>query len=216
MQMLEHPWGVTAYGAASVKALPDLARIRFKVAHLDQTPSRSFDSASAAVQAVRHVLRSHDVPDAAVGSSRLDLRTIWVYPGGSRTFFGYQCQAAFAIESASLDDLQQLLVDLVAAGANEIDGVDFDVSGKRELRAQARQRAVAAARGKAELYAEAAGVRLGAVVHIDDVDPEQAGVEPYRGHGHVAVPDAASEQELAPGHVVVSAAVVLGFAIAAR
>jgi uncharacterized protein YggE len=155
------------------------------------------------------------VPDAAVGSSRLDLTTIWGYPGGSRKFLGYQCQAAFAIESANLDDLQQLLVDLIAAGANEIDGIDFDVSSKPELRAQARQKAVAAARSKAELYAEAAGVRLGAVVHIDDVDPEQPGVERYRGHGHAAVPDAASEQELTPGHVVVSAAVVLGFAIAA-
>lgn len=216
MQLRENPWGVAAYGAASVKALPDLARIRCKVAHLNQTPSRAFDSASASVQTVRHVLRGHGVPDAAVGNSWLDLTTIWAYPGGSRKFLGYQCQATFAIESANLDDLQQLLVDLVAAGANEIDGVDFDVSTKPELRAQARQKAVAAARSKAELYAESAGVRLGAVVHIDDVDPEQPGLERYGGHGHAPVPDVASEQELAPGHVVVSAAVILGFAIAAH
>lgn len=159
-------------------------------------------------------MRGHGMPDAAVGRSRLDLTTIWGYPGGTRQFVGYQCQAAFAIESANLDDLQQLLVDLVAAGANEIDGVDFDVSRKPELRAQARQKAVAAARGKAELYAEAAGVRLGAVVHIDDVDPEQPGMDRYSGHGHAAAADTASEQALAPGHVVVSAAVILGFAIA--
>jgi len=118
----------------------------------------------------------------------------------------------FAVESRNLDDVQPLLVNLVAAGANEIDAVDFDVVAKRELRAEARSKAVAAARAKAELYAEAAGVRLGAVVHIDDVDPDQPDVGLYRSHS--AVSDTASEQDLAPGHVVVSAAVILGFALA--
>jgi hypothetical protein len=30
-QMVERPWGVVAYGAANVKAMPDLVRVRFKV-----------------------------------------------------------------------------------------------------------------------------------------------------------------------------------------
>jgi uncharacterized protein len=50
------------------------------------------------------------------------------------------------------------------------------------------------------------------VVHIDDVDPERAGVERYKRH---AMADEASDQDLTPGHVVVSAAVIVGFAIAA-
>jgi uncharacterized protein len=212
MQMVERPWGVAVYGAASVKALPDLVRTRFKVVRLEQSPSRSFEAASDAVHDVRRTLRDHGVPDAAVERSRLNLQTIWAYSGGTRTFLGYQCQATFAVESRNLDDVQPLLVNLVAAGANEIDAVDFDVVAKRELRAEARRKAVAAARAKAELYAEAAGVRLGAVVHIDDVETDQPDVGLYRSHS--AVPDTASEQDLAPGHVVVSAAMILGFALA--
>jgi len=76
-------------------------------------------------------------------------------------FAGYQCQAAFAVEARALDDVEPLLLDLVAAGANQIDAVDFDVTAKRELRVEARRRAVAAARAKAELYAAAADVRVG-------------------------------------------------------
>jgi uncharacterized protein YggE len=208
-QLVERPWGVTAYGAASVKAQPDLVRVRFKVIRVEQAPSRAFAAASEAVQAVRQVLRQHGVPDAAVRRSRLDLKSSWSY-GSERKFLGYECQAAFAAESGELDDVQSLLVDLVEAGANEIEDVDFDVTGKGELRAEARREAVAAARRKAELYAEAAGVRLGAVLHIEDVDPEDVGYERYRGHGSGG---AASPEDLAPGHVVVSAAVVLGFSI---
>ncbi|SFO59557.1 SIMPL domain-containing protein [Actinomadura madurae] len=210
MQMVERPWGVTAYGAASVKAAPDLVRARFKVIRVEQTPSDAFAVASDAVQAVRRALRGHGVADGAVERSRLGLKSSWSY-GSERKFLGYECQAAFSVESADLDDVQGLLVDLVAAGANEIEAVEFDVTGKGDLRAEARREAVTAARRKAELYAEAAGVRIGAVIHIDDVDPEGAGFERYRGHGSGG---AASPQDLAPGHVVVSAAVILGFSIA--
>lgn len=211
MQLIERPWGVTSYGAASVKSMPDMVRARFRVVRVEQTPSGAFAAAAEAVRAVRQALREHGVPDRAVERSRLDLKSSWSGYGPDRVFLGYQCQASFAMESDRLDVVQQLLDDVVNAGANEIEAVDFDVTTKAEMRAEARRQAVAAARRKARLYAEAAGVRLGTVVHIDDVDPENVGHERYRGHGSGG---AASAQDLAPGHVVVSAAVILGFAIA--
>ena len=209
MQMVERPWGVVAYGAASVKAMPDLVRVRFKVVRVEQTPSRSFAQASDSVHAAREVLRRRGIPDQAVERSRLGLKSLWSF-GADRKFLGYECQAAFAVESSDLDGVQQLLIEVVAAGANEIEGVDFDVTSKGDLRAEARRQAVAAARNKAGLYAEAAGARLGPVVHIDDVDPENVGFERYRGH---EVGGQALAEDLAPGHVVVSAAVILGFSI---
>jgi len=144
-----------------------------------------------------------------VERSRLDLTSSTNGYGAERKFLGYECQASFSVESGNLDDVQQLLVDVVEAGANEIEGVDFDVAGKPGMRSEARRLAVTAARRKAELYAEAAEVRLGAVLHVEDVDPERAGAESYRGHGSGG---ASAAEDLASGHVVVSAAVILGFA----
>ena len=210
MQMIERPWGVTVYSTASVKAAPDLVRLRFQVARLQQTPAQAFAAATEAVGAVRQAIRARNVPDADVQRSRLSLKSQWSY-GNERKFLGYQCQASFSVESRDLDDVQQLLVDIVAAGTKEIEGVDFDVVDKPELRAEARRAAVAAARRKAELYAAEAGVRLGAIMHIEDEDPEQVRGE-YRSHSSARAE--ASEKDLAPGHVVVSAAVTLGFAIA--
>jgi uncharacterized protein YggE len=110
MQMIDRPWGIAVYSTASVQAAPDLVRLRFHVARLEQTPAQAF----------------------------------------------------------------------------------------------------AAVRRKAELYAGEAGVRLGAIVHIEDEDPEQVR-GPY--HSHSSARAESSEEDLAPGHVVVSAAVTLGFAI---
>ncbi|WP_308407787.1 SIMPL domain-containing protein [Streptomyces sp. RKAG337] len=105
---------------------------------------------------------------------------------------------------------QEAFADAVQAGANHLESVDFDMLNKPELRAQARSAAVRTARAKAELHADAAGVQLGPVIHIDDVDPESIGAGRYRGHSD---PGTVSEADLAPGAVVVSAAVVLGFSI---
>ncbi|MBT2231637.1 SIMPL domain-containing protein [Nonomuraea sp. NEAU-A123] len=204
---------MSAYGAASVKAAPDLVRIRLVVERMKPSPKKAFEAGQANVASLRGVLRRHDIPDAAVSASRLRLTSEWDGYGKEREFLGYKCEASFTIESRNLDGLQQLLIEVVDAGVNRVDEVDFDVHAKGELRAQARRAAVQAARAKALLYAEAAGVGLGPVLHIQDVDPESVGNERYRGHG---AGGATAEEDLAPGHVVVSAAVVLGFSLAAQ
>jgi uncharacterized protein YggE len=207
---VDRPWGVSAYGTAVVRARPDVVRARFKVTRTEQTPSAAFAVASDAVTAVREALRQHGVPDSAVDRSRLGLASSWTY-GTTREFAGYVCEASFSVESTALDNVQPLLVDVVAAGANEIEGVEFDIAGKSDLRAEARAKAVAAARTKAELYADAAGVRLGPVVHIEEADPEQPAAALYRGHDMAA---GGASADLAPGFVVVTAVVMLGFSIA--
>lgn len=206
------PWGITSYGAASVQAAPDLARIRLGIERTEASPQEAFTAARAAITSLRETVRIHGVRDAQVSASRLDMQTAWNGYGTDRVFLGYRCRAAFAIECRDLDSLEPFLVAAVEAGANQVEGVDFDVRSKPELRSQAREKAVRVARAKAELYAAAAGVGLGQVVHVEDVDPESVGAGRYRSHSDAG---SVTEADLAPGSVVVSAAVVLGFAIAA-
>lgn len=207
---IKAPWGVSAYGAASVKAAPDLARIKLGIERLEPTPEEAFRIGQTGVADIRHALRLHEIGDGAVSASRLGLTSSYSFQDGQRTLLGYRCEASFTVETADLDSLQRLLIDLVDAGVNKVEAVDFDVRAKQELRAKARRSAVRAARAKAELYAEEAGVTLGQVLHIEDVDPESVGNERYRSHSSGG---ASAEEELAPGHVVVSAAVVLGFSL---
>ena len=103
----------------------------------------------------------------------------------------------------------------VEAGANEVTSVRYLTTHLAELRAQARREAVAAARRKAEVYCEAAGVALGHVLHIEDVNPDSM---VYRG-GHVEAAgsdtdhDEAASGALQSGSLVVSAAVMVTWSI---
>jgi hypothetical protein len=208
-QSIDSPWGASVFGAASVNANPDLVRLRVAIRQTHPKPSEAFAVTRDAVDRVREVLRTHGVPDTAVSTSRLGLKSSWKFTAGEHKFAGYECSADFVIELRDLDALDTVLIDVVEAGANQVDEVEFDVSTKKELRAQAREAAVAAARDKAALYAEAAGVRLGPVIHIQDVDSESMAAP--RGHGQA--PGGGSEGNLVPGKISVNAGVLLGFAL---
>ena len=57
---------------------------------------------------------------------------------------------------------------LVAAGANQMNGVNFAIQDTAPLLAEARAEAVADAKAKAETYAKAAGVSLGPILSISE------------------------------------------------
>ncbi|MGW0748953.1 SIMPL domain-containing protein [Streptomyces sp. NPDC002587] len=210
MAAIREPWGLSVLGAGSVSAEPRLAHVDLAIDLLAPTPKEAFAGAGAAVARLRDVLREHGVPDSDVSGSRLQLTSQHTGYGAERTFLGYGCVATYTVRTAALDRLELLIDDAVTAGANRVDAVRFEVEDKPAMRDEARRRAVAAARRKAEVYAEACGVRLGPVIHIQDVDPESR-----VGHGHSrgAGGDRDLDGALSPGSVRVDAAVLLGFSL---
>ena len=78
--------------------------------------------------------------------------------------------------------MDAVLSRLIAAGANEMTSVTFQTTRLRgSPPADVRRRAVVAAREKAELYCAAAGVAMGVVLAIEDVNPELLSGR-YEGH----------------------------------
>ncbi|WP_217170447.1 SIMPL domain-containing protein [Streptomyces sp. AC512_CC834] len=205
-QAIEEPWGISVFGSATVRSEPGLARVQPAVDVLESSPELAFRKAGEAVARLRAVLRRRGVPDVAVSGSRLSLSSEYDGHGGGRTLLGYRCQASYAVETEALDDLERLIVDVVDAGAHRIDSVEFDVRDRPALLDEARRRAVAAARRKAQVYAEAADARLGPVLHIQDVESQPFAAFRATGGGG---PSGA----LAPDAVEVTAGVLLGFSL---
>ena len=210
MRLVERPWGVTLRGVAEVSAKPDLVRIGFTVSRKEAAPLQAFAATTRVVAAVSEALHQHDVPDDAVRRSQMDLQTSWSHRRGEAQVDGYTCAATFAVETGNLEEVPRLLATLVEAGVHGITGLEFDLAARAALQEEASRRAVRAARRKAELYAETAGVRLGAVVHIEDVPADQR----YDAYSPaVAAAVESSSEVLVPGQITVSAAVIVGFTI---
>jgi uncharacterized protein len=98
---------------------------------------------------------------------------------------------------------------LVGAGANDIGGINFTVTQASKVLDEAREKAIADARRKAEIYAKAAGVTLGEPISISE---EGAPVPAFRGK--IAAPMAAGAP-VAQGEETLSVTVNVSWAIKA-
>lgn len=155
---------VKVFGSAVLRVAPDTASIVVAVSRLEQKPETAFSKAREGAQAVNAYLHKSGVKD--FGSSRVTLTQEYRYTNGENRFVGYQARIAFNVVLREMDKVDSLLSGLIAAGGNELASVTFQTTRLKDLGADARRRAVAAAREKAELYCKAAGVELGNVLAI--------------------------------------------------
>src|SRR5438094_1963155 len=181
-QSIERPVGVNVYGSHIVRTEPDRAEIDIAVIRLAQTPSAAFEQTGKAVRAVRAALKTAGIPDVDIEVSKVNLETAYDRYGPTAKFIGYRSQVTFRFVVSRLDAVEQLLTSAVEAGANEVQRVRYQSSKLRELRVEARKRAVEAAKRKAEVYCEAAGVRVGQVIHLEDVNPDLGQYRSSLGH----------------------------------
>jgi uncharacterized protein YggE len=210
--MSRPPAAVTVFGSAVLRVEPDSAALHFSVARQAAKPRDTLRETHEAVRAVRAFLTKAGVTDVA--ASRLNLERAYEYATGGRKPAGYAARVSLSVLLTDLDRVEDGLVGVVDAGVNEVGSVEFRTSQLREFRAEARRRAVAAARDKAEVYCRAAGVVLGPVGWLADENPNAV-----RGTGEGSTDtelpsDDSPTSVLTPGSIVVAAAVTVGFALA--
>ncbi len=87
---------------------------------------------------------------------------------GQPTDITYVADNTVTITVRDLNKVGEALGKAVAAGANNIYGVNFSVSDQSKLEAEARDKAMADAKARAEQLAKAAGVTLGAPMTISE------------------------------------------------
>jgi uncharacterized protein len=198
--------GVKVFGSSLVRVAPDRALILVAISCVEKKPKDAFANARRAAQAVHACLQQAGIKD--FGASRVTLSQQFRYASGENRFVGYQAKIGYSVMLHDLEHIEDLLANLIGAGANELTSVAFQTSRLKEIRADARRRAVAAARAKAELYCAAAGVSAGRVLAIEDVNPETL---TGRSEGHVHqepdVDDMGELRAIDPGAIAVGAAV---------
>lgn len=215
MQQIERPHGVTTFGSHLVRVTPDRAVVRVAINRTAAAPADAFRDAREATAAVRAFLRGEGLDDRDIRTSEITLQTQYRHANGGREFVGHHAHVQVGIVLADASRVEPLLVGVVERGADQVVSVSFTTTQLREHRATARTAAIAAARAKAVLYCEAAGCKLGKVLHIEDIDPTHVG---RREYGHVVDTDAAQLGDADPGayhpgSITVSGAVVMAFAI---
>ena len=162
--------GVTGTGEVSVA--PDMATLRIGVETRDDSAAAAVAANSEAAQAIIATVKENgvaaeDIQTANFSVSPVYDETSYQSPTGPRVI-GYQATNQVVARVRDLDRLPVLLDATVQSGANRIDGLEFGLADDAATTDEARRLAVEDARRKAGVYAEAAGVRLGAIRSISE------------------------------------------------
>ena len=195
------PAMIAVTGEATISAAPDLAQIDAGVTSEAKTAREAAETNNAAMGKVLQALQGTGIDQKDYQTSRLSLQPESApnRTGASTpTIIGYRASNRVTVRLRDVTKLANLIDAMVTAGANDIGGISFKVSNASKLLDDAREQAVADARRKAEIYARAAGVTLGAPLSISEEG--NAAPVPYRrmaaGMALAATPVAAGEETL--------------------
>ncbi|MBV9262198.1 MAG: SIMPL domain-containing protein, partial [Pseudolabrys sp.] len=161
-----------------------------------KTAREASDANAKEMTAVLAAIKDGGVADRDIQTSRLSLQPQFdPNKQGTARLTGFQATNQVSVRVRNIDNLAGLIDRAVGAGANEMSGIEFVVSDQSKLLDRARADAVADSKRKAEIYANAAGVKLGRAVAISDEDSNPP-ARPMQTLRAGAVPVAAGEQTL--------------------
>ena len=163
------PAAISVTGEATVSVPPDLAQIDGGVTSEAKTAREASEANNAAMGKVLQALKGAGLDEKDFQTSRLSLQPQSApNRSGPSAIAGYRASNRVTIRVRDVAKVANVIDTLVGAGANEIGGINFVVSQASKLLDEARERAVADARRKAEIYAKAAGVTLGVPLSISE------------------------------------------------
>ncbi len=198
---------LTVTGTGSSTARPDTAQIQAGVVTQATTAAAAIRANSDAMKKVLARLVALGVREADVRTSGLVVMPLRRDGRGQRPeITGYEVTNRVSIKVRDVDRLGTLIDQIVADGANTLDGVTFSLGDPGPVLDVARQRAVADARHRAELYARALGVRLGRPLQVHEGEP----VIPVRPRAALA---AGTAVPIAPGEDEYTVTVTVTYAL---
>ncbi|MGI9391007.1 MAG: SIMPL domain-containing protein [Boseongicola sp.] len=161
---------IVVSGQGTASAAPDMATIRIGVDREARLAGDALRMASEAMTIVLALLEKEGIAARDVQTTNVSLNPRYQRTNDGRPpqVTGYVASNSLMIRVRNLDALGGVLDAVVSEGANAMNGIFFAVAEPAPLETEARRAAVADARAKAEVLAEAAGVKMGPVVSIHE------------------------------------------------
>lgn len=160
-----------------VTRAPDLATFSAGVVSQGKTASEALSANAADMTRVIAALKRAGIADRDIQTSNLSLNPVYQpqrsLPDGTidppqPRIIGYQANNLVTVRQRKLGEFGKVIDTLVSAGANQVNGPNFEVDQPDAALDEARSAAMAKARARAELYARAAGLRVGRILSISE------------------------------------------------
>lgn len=200
------PDSITVSGSGDISAQPDIFRVVATAREQGDDIAVMKSRVDDAVADMLDLADDLDIEEKQVRASDMHVQPQWQYQP-ERKLIGHQVSRDVTFRANGLDTYTQLLDGLAKQGVRDIRPAGTEVSNADKLANQALKKAVADARQRAEIIAEAAGRDLGKAIQIQaqDFQPPQPVMMMARSK------ESGSADSYRPGETDISARVQITF-----
>jgi len=155
--------------SGEVTRVPDLAIISAGVVTKATTAGSALQQAATRMQRVRAALKAAGVEDRDIQTSNISLNPEYRYVNNQPPqLTGYSASNTVTVRFRDIANSGKILDALVKEGANQLNGPTLTIDKPEAALDEARGRAVAVGRARAELYARSMGMRVVRVVALSE------------------------------------------------
>jgi hypothetical protein len=204
---------ITVTGTGDVAAAPDRAQLSLGAVVESRRAVDAQGQLAELIQRVLNGIKALGIPEEKIRTVGLSLTPVFsqpkprsdTEPEGPR-IVGYRATNSLRVQLEDLERVGSVIDAGIAAGANQLSNLNFELRDDLAHRQQALKLAAREARFKAEAVAAALGLQLGEVLEVREDGTQTAFPQERR----FAAP-AAVGTPIQPGQVQISAAVTVRF-----
>lgn len=207
---------VSVSGMGEVYLKPDVAYVTLGIRTQSEEAGSAVSENNRVADAIMAALKGKGIPESDIRTSSFNVYWNDEWQGeGLPMKRSYVVENMMEVTVKDFDDLGSVLDAALAAGANSVYNVRFDVLDKTEAAGVARELAVANAMAQAQQLADAAGITLGDIMNLSTygsgyvVDPQWG-----RGMGGGVMMEAAADVPVSGGQLIYQVEVNLVYEIA--
>lgn len=193
-----------------VSRVPDLAIISAGVQTLQPTATAAIEENATRMERVRAALKRAGIADADIQTSSISLNPEYRYAENQPPVLtGYRASNTVNVKFRDLKRSGAILDALVREGANQLNGPSLTIDKLEEAYDEARIKAIAVGRRRAELYARALGMRVVRILSVSEGGGSFPGPMPVAYARDAAM--AVSKTEIIPGTQDIQVTVSISF-----
>lgn len=169
----ERPATLSVTGQGSVTRAPDMAEISVGVETAAERAAPAIAANGAAARKIIAAAKDAGVAEADIQTRNFSVRPRYEQrrasePGAAPKIAGYVVVNELSLTLRDMDGIGGALDRLLKAGANRINAIRFGLDDEAGALDEARRLAVADAKAKARVYAQAAGIELDDILSITE------------------------------------------------
>lgn len=202
-------FSVSGEGKSSMK--PDTAYVSVGVSAQGASVKEVQDQINAIINKISQAIKQLGVDSTDIQTTNYNVSPNYDYSSGSQKIHGYQASTNVSIKVRDINKVNAVIDQATVSGATQVYGINFAVADKEKAQNEAREKAVADAKKKAEQAAKIAGFRLGKLVNYS----ENLGGAPVPVPRTMALDKAVSSAptQVEPGSQEISVSVTLQYEV---